>query len=190
MKARPLASREGPLLLAHRRNRDAGIARLDSGFTLVELALVVAVTAIVATVGFAALETYRVRAHVAEGIALALPLEDQVAGFFRRTGAPPRTLEDAGLGAAAANGADSIVHSIDIINGRIEIRFTETADEGIARRALSLTPFETADLEIVWICGNRIPGVGLKPLGFSAGGLQATQVLTMIEARYLPASCR
>ena len=55
---------------------------------------------------------------------------------------------------------------------------------------LSLTPFETAEQDVVWICGNRAPSVGLQPLGFVGGSRQATQVLTTIDTRYLPSICR
>jgi len=53
-----------------------------------------------------------------------------------------------------------------------------------------LTPFESANRDLFWVCGNRIAGAGLQPLGFANGARQAVQVLAQIEPRYLPSQCR
>jgi hypothetical protein len=82
------------------------------------------------------------------------------------------------------------VDNIEIVDGRIDLRFGRAADAAIAGQVLSLTPFETADLEVVWVCGSAVPGVGLQPLGFSGGSRQAVQAPTSIEPRYLPPACR
>jgi hypothetical protein len=44
--------------------------------------------------------------------------------------------------------------------------------------------------DIVWICGNALPGAGLEPLGFAGGARRAVQTITTIDARYLPSACR
>ncbi|HUQ51883.1 MAG TPA: pilin, partial [Gammaproteobacteria bacterium] len=82
------------------------------------------------------------------------------------------------------------VESVEVINGRLDLRFGYRADHAISGRTLSLTPFETATHEVVWVCGNARPGAGLEPLGFSLGGQQAVQADTLIEPRYLPSTCR
>jgi hypothetical protein len=75
--------------------------------------------------------------------------------------------------------------------GGCEGSFEKTIlDSVLAGKILSLTPFETADQNVVWVCGNEFSGVGLNPLGFAAGGPQAEQVVTAIEDRYLPPACR
>jgi hypothetical protein len=86
--------------------------------------------------------------------------------------------------------AIALVESVEIVDGRIDILFGSRADGAIAGRRISLTPYETADMEIVWICGNQAPGPGLAPLGFASGGRQAAQLPTTIEARYLRPECR
>ena len=75
-------------------------------------------------------------------------------------------------------------------DGRIDIIYGGQADSAIAGRRISLTPYETAAPDIVWLCGNEIPEPGLQPLGFAGGGCQARQIPTTIEARYLPPACR
>jgi hypothetical protein len=64
------------------------------------------------------------------------------------------------------------------------------ADPSIAGRRISLTPYETVEGSVVWLCGNETPGPGLKPLGFAGGTRQAAQIPTTIEARYLSGPCR
>jgi pilin len=82
------------------------------------------------------------------------------------------------------------VDNVEVVDGRIDLRFGRAADSAIAGQVLSLTPFETADLEVVWVCGSAVPDVGLHPLGFSGGFRQAVQAPTSIERRYLPPECR
>jgi prepilin-type N-terminal cleavage/methylation domain-containing protein len=167
-----------------------GRLRRSRGFTLIELLLVLSVTLLVGAMGLSAYRTYTVRAEIAASLGLATGIQDSVATAFRRAGVPPTDRLSAGLPADPGVAPATNVDSIDIANGRIEIRFSSGADAAIAGRTLSLTPFETADQEIVWVCGNKIPNVGLEPLGFAGGAHQAIQVLTTIESRYLPSTCR
>ena len=76
------------------------------------------------------------------------------------------------------------------MRGRVDVRFGRNADDAIAGRTLSLTPFETADQRVVWLCGNKLPGPGLEPLGFAGGAAEPVQILTLIDVRFLPPSCR
>ena len=158
-------------MTAYRRCRS-----VPRGFTLPELLAVVAVTAIVGAVGVSAYRTYAVRAEIANGIAATLTVRDRVATAFKTTGLPPRDRLAAGVDSSRDPAWGDYVADIDIINGRIEIRFGRAADAAIAGRTLSITPFETIDQRVVWVCGNRLPDVGLKPLGFAGGAQEPVQV--------------
>jgi len=159
------------------------------GFTVIELVLVIAVTLLIGALGVSAFQTYVVRARISDSIGVTIGIQEHVEQTFRQTGLPPADRREAGLPASEAEPTQYIA-AVEIADGRIEIHFGETAETAIANRILSLTPFETVDQQIVWICGNKIPGVGLKPLGFAGGARQAVQVLTSIEPRYLPPTCR
>jgi type II secretory pathway pseudopilin PulG len=165
----------------HRRDRLVG------GFTWIELLGVLAVTAVLGAVGTSAYRTYGVRAQIADAVLASAGYQRSVERAFRSTGLVPETA--AALPLAAANGSE-FVDVVDVIDGRVDLQFGRFADAAIAGRRLSLTPFETASQNIVWICGNRVPGPGLKPLGFAGGGHQSVQVVTTIEPRYLPSPCR
>ena len=164
--------------------------RADEGFTLLEGVIVVAVTALIGAVGVSAMRTYLVRAEIAESLALARYAQDQVARAFRNTGSPPAGRTDAGLPNDGADRKGRYVVETRVTDGRIDLVFGAEANEALQGRTLSLTPFETADRQVVWICGSKLPGVGLKPLGFAGGGRLAVQPPATIEARYLPPACR
>jgi type IV pilus assembly protein PilA len=159
----------------------------ERGLTTIEVVVAVAVTALMLALAFSAVDTYFVRKQVAESLTLAQPLQHRVAHVFRSSGDPPG---DASSQPTAEQIGGTYVDTIDIVDGRIDLRFGRAADGAIAGRVLSLTPFETADLEVVWVCGGAVPGVGLHPLGFSSGARQAVQAPTSIEPRYLPRACR
>jgi type IV pilus assembly protein PilA len=131
-----------------------------------------------------------VRAEIAQSIAFAAGAQEHVMKSFKRYGEPPADRESAGLSHAKSDDSGPYVDAIDVLNGRIDLHFGNDADATIAGRTLSLTPFESASLDVFWICGNRIPSIGLYPLGFASGARQAVQVVTQIEPRYLPSTCR
>jgi hypothetical protein len=172
---------EGPFLFRHTGAASRGIAAI-------ELVVVIGATVLMGAVCASAFHTYTVRSNVAAALAMADGTQRSVADAFRELGMPPPDRSAAGLPYEAPTGEYG--ETLDVVDGRIDIRFGDDAAMAIAGRTLSLTPFETVSLEIVWVCGNRIPGVGLEPLGFAGGSRRASQVVTTIDARYLPPSCR
>jgi type IV pilus assembly protein PilA len=152
--------------------------------------IVLAATVLIGAIGATALRTYLVRAEIAESIAFAKYAQDQVTRTFWRTRTPPVDRADAGLSKDGPDGRGRYVAETRVDNGRIDLVFGSEANGAIEGRTLSLTPFETADQQVVWICGSKEPGLGLKPLGFAGGGPVAMQPPPTIEPRYLPPACR
>ena len=168
------------------RRSPSGNLRAAAGFTIVELAAVLGVTVIIGALGVSAYRTYAVRAEIASGIAGTEGIRDRVTAAFKATGIPPTDRQP-----AARNGAwGDYVDEVQVVRGRVDVRFGRNADGAIAGRTLSLTPFETADQEVVWLCGNKLPGPGLEPLGFAGGAPEPVQMLTLIDVRFLPPGCR
>jgi hypothetical protein len=159
-----------------------------SAFTLAELAAAVAATCVVIAAGYSAYTTYRVKHEVAEGITVASELIPAVTEFFHRHGEVPTERElTYSVGALAPS---TVVGSVTVVDGRIDVLYGPLANPAIAGRQVSLTPYETVDRQIVWLCGNRVPAPGLEVLGFAGGGRTAAHVATTIEPRYLSRSCR
>ena len=167
-----------------------GLAFSARGFTLIELVAALAVTALLAAAGLSAYRTHVVRDQIAATVVRSEPLQARVAESFRRFGVPPRDAAAAGMPQEAGRSLGGYVASIAITDGRIDIRYDDAADSAIAGRTLSLTPFETVGRDVVWVCGNALPGAGLEPLGFAGGARRALQTITTIDARYLPSACR
>lgn len=164
--------------------------RVGGGFTLIELVATLAVTALIAAIAYSAYRTYAVRDQIAATVVRSEPLQTRVAASFRRNGVPPGDAAEAGVPHDAGSALGGYVASVAISDGRIDILYSDTADSAIAGQVLSLTPYETAGRDVVWVCGNALPGAGLEPLGFAGGVRQALQALTTINARYLPSACR
>ena len=162
--------------------------RRRSALGTLELAAIAAVTALMGAVAYSAYRTHNVRAEVAAGLAAAELLKGILIASFERT----RDIDAlrAPVGALGSPDTAAVVSAISVERGRIDIWFGDHADPALSGRHLSLTPYEAATLELVWLCGDRQPGPGLRPLGFAAGGPQALPLASAIEPRYLPDECR
>jgi type IV pilus assembly protein PilA len=173
-----------------RMSSHAAPARRQLAFTVLELVVVIALTGIVGALAYSAHRTYTIRGEVADGIRDAKKLTTSIGTAFRRYGEAPATTAEAEGSSAIGKSGSIFVASIVVEDGRIDVLYGNRASTAIAGRRLSLTPYETASLDVVWVCGNEVPGPGLQPLGFAGGGRQAVQIATTIETRYLPSTCR
>ena len=161
-----------------------------SAITHLELAAVVIVTGLVAMLLVTAYRTHLVRGEVMEGVALAAAIAPVIVDSVRRHDRIPDELSAAIPVAFAETLAGSVVDSVAIVDGRIDVVFGNGAYSSISGRRISLMPYESADLSVVWLCGNATPGPGLNPLGFIYGGPQPVPLPSTIKDRYLPVNCR
>ena len=159
------------------------------GVAAIELAVVTAVTLVMAALAVSAYRTYTARQEVRGSLATVASVQALVTDAFRRTGVPPLSEQEL-PGLPAAKRPHRFVEAVTIKHGAIEMRFGDDAEESLRGRSLHVTPFETMDGEVVWICGIRPPDVGLYPLGFSGGTNVEAKTGTTVEPRYLPAECR
>lgn len=156
--------------------------KMQKGFTLIELMIVVAIIAILAAIAISQYQDYVIRSQVSEGSSLADGVKTAVGEFFNNYGRFPNT------GSASANLSlglsqpasivGSYVASVGITNGIINAHYsnqtvsgqTFKANNKINNATLLFSPI-TKTGSMVWTCKKSTTG-------------------TTLENKWLPASCR
>ena len=169
--------------------------KLQQGFTLIELMIVVAIIGILAAIAIPAYQDYTIRAQVSEGMNLAAAAKAAVAEDFLNEGAAPVNRTDAGMTATDTDTQGKYVSSVNVANGTIVITYGNEANAQIAGETLGLTPYESVDLSIIWKCGGAPVPAGANGLMGASGAVNAAVLNngTLAGAafqQYLPSSCR
>ena len=163
--------------------------KMQQGFTLIELMIVVAIIGILAAIAIPAYQDYTIRAQVSEGMNLAAAAKAAVAEDFLNEGFPPLDRLDAGMTKNATDTSGKYVTSVGVANGVITITYGNEANAQIGTKTLTLTPYESTDLSVVWRCGAAKAPAGTALLGTSAGAATA-YVAPTVANQYMPAACR
>jgi type IV pilus assembly protein PilA len=164
--------------------------QFEKGFTLIELMIVVAIIGILAAIAIPAYQDYTIRAQVTEGLTLAAAAKTAVAESFSSAGQPPADRTAAGMSATATETSGNYVTGVEVENGTITVTYGNKANLQIAGQTLALTPYESVDLSVVWVCGNSVAPGGTALLGTSGGGTAATAGATSVLDKFMPKDCR
>jgi type IV pilus assembly protein PilA len=159
--------------------------KLQQGFTLIELMIVVAIIGILAAIAIPAYQDYTIRAQVSEGMSLASAAKTAIAETFLNTGIAPADRAEAGMSNVATDTQGKYVASVGVSAGAITVTYGNEANSRINGNTLGMTPYTTVDDSVVWRCGlAQQPGNGTSIMQ------NATAATTNVDVQYLPASCR
>jgi type IV pilus assembly protein PilA len=157
--------------------------KIQKGFTLIELMIVVAIIGILAAIAIPAYQDYIVRSQVSEGLTMAASVKSALAEYRADRGEWPGSLADLGITEVPTG---KYVSGIDInANGQIVISYGgDDVNDAINPDTLFLTPGATANGDIVWRCGNRVIDASAT-WAADIAGTDGT-----LEGKFRPSNCR
>lgn len=143
--------------------------RIQQGFTLIELMIVVAIIGILAAIAIPAYQDYVIRTQVSEGMTLGSGAKTALAEYYDNYGRFPTNNTSAGL-ASPASITGKYVLDVDVsdVIGQIRATYGKDANTAISGDYLIISAV-SHDGSVEWVCG---------------GGS------TNVEEKYRPASCR
>jgi type IV pilus assembly protein PilA len=163
--------------------------KVQQGFTLIELMIVVAIIGILAAIAIPAYQDYTIRAQVSEGMNLSAAAKAAVAETFLNRGVAPANRTAAGMTPLAADTNGKYVQSVDVTSGTIVVVYGADANQTIQNAVLAIQPYVTVDSSIVWLCGEAVD-TNFDALTVAMNGSLGAAATTDVEVQYLPAACR
>ena len=137
--------------------------KVQQGFTLIELMIVVAIIGILAAIAIPAYQDYTIRAQVSEGLNLSGGAKAAVTEFFMDRGTMPATNALAGL-EAAANIQGKYVTLVTVAGGVITVTYGNDAHATIIGSTLRLSPDTSGAGSVQWICDSAAASIADKHL--------------------------
>jgi type IV pilus assembly protein PilA len=154
-----------------------------TGFTLIELMVVIAIIGILSTLAVPSFLDRVVRTQVGEGIALSEFARASVQAYYTRHRRMPANNAAAGL-PPADRIIGNTVSGVAVVDGVLEVSFGNRANRYLAGRTLALRPAVVDEYPVVpiaWVCGNASVPAKMRVLGANR---------TDVPNPQLPVDCR
>jgi type IV pilus assembly protein PilA len=156
--------------------------RVQQGFTLIELMIVVAIIGILAAVALPAYQDYTKRAKLTEVVLAASGCRTSITEVYQSASTLPAA-GAWGCESAAATSKYVAAVATDAI-GAVQVTVQATGDNTIDTKFVSLIPRNNAGAApavgsqiYTWVCGNQT-------------ALSGSAFTTTVPAKFLPGSCR
>ena len=142
--------------------------KVQQGFTLIELMIVVAIIGILAAIAIPAYQDYTIRAQVSEGLSLADGAKTAMSEFYNNRGSFPSTNASAGLAQASSiNGNYVTGVNVGTTPGIATVTYGNDANSTINGDTLLLSAITSGGGSLVWTCRS-----------------------TTLDSKYVPTNCR
>ena len=141
--------------------------KVQQGFTLIELMIVVAIIGILAAIAVPMYLDYTVRSQISEGLNLSGGAKAAVTEFYQDRGVFPTNNAEAGL-EAAANIQGKYVGSVTVVDEVITVQYDNDVNVQILGETITLTADTSSAGSVKWVCAS--------------GGV--------IQDKHLPVACR
>jgi len=140
--------------------------KIQQGFTLIELMIVVAIIGILAAIAIPAYQDYTIRAQVSEGLNLSGGAKVAVTEFWQDRGDWPADNEDAGL-ADPTDINGKYVTGVEVAGDTITVTYGNAAHtQLLANNTITMVAADAGG-SVTWTCSS-----------------------TDLEAKHLPSACR
>jgi len=125
--------------------------KVQQGFTLIELMIVVAIIGILAAIAIPAYQDYTIRAQVSEGLNLTGACKAAVTEFYQDTGGFPGDNTEAGLAQPTQIQGKYTVSVSVLAGGLCVAEYGNEANSNILGAELSMTPADNTG-SVGWDC--------------------------------------
>jgi len=157
--------------------------KINKGYTLIEMMVVVAIIAILAMIAMPSPDPAIARKQVIESMQLVEDYQKLVAFYHKSAQVFLKNNQEAGI-PAADKLLGNYVDRIDLQDGAFHLHFGNKAHPSIKNKTLSIQPIMVSgspESPISWICGKAAVPPNMKAVGENR---------TDLELKDLPLNCR